>query len=76
MKSIVSSNISFAQNVPEKRDKMFIFITFLGCIGLVLLTAHLIVYIIDRRRRSISSTTTCQSIPEQCSMYENVNDIS
>lgn len=76
MKTIVSSNISFAQNVPEKRDKMFIFITFLGCIGLVLLTAHLIVYIIDRRRRSISSTTTCQSIPEQCSMYENINDIS
>lgn len=72
---------NFSSNIPvpifsENEDKIFIFITTLGCVGFVLLTAHLIVYIIDRRRRSISVTTTCKNIPEQSLMYENINDVS
>lgn len=69
IKTNVSSRISFVRKFSEKRNKIFIFITTLGCIGLVLLTAHLIVYIIDRRRRSISVTTTYVSIQEQGQMY-------
>lgn len=76
MKTNVSSRISSVRKCSENRDKIFIFITTLGCIGLVLLTAHLIVYIVDRRRRSLSLTTTCVSIQEQGPMYENINDVS
>lgn len=74
-KTNFSSNISVPK-LSENGNKIFIFITALGCIGFVLLTVHLIVYIIDRRRRSISVTTTCENIPEQCSIYENINDVS
>lgn len=76
METNVSSRISFVRTFSENRDKIFIFITTLGCIGLILLTAHLIVYIIDRRRRSLLVTTTCVSIQEQGPMYENINDVS
>lgn len=74
IKKKISSNIS--PNISENRDTIFIFIATLGGIGFVLLTAHLMVYIIDRRRRSISVTSTCESVPEQGSLYENINSVS
>lgn len=75
MKTNFSSNMSVPK-LLENGNKIFIFMTTLGSIGFVLLTIHLIVYIIDKRRRSISVTSTCENIPEQCSMYENMNDVS
>lgn len=72
MKTNFSLNISVPKS-SDKGNKIFIFMTTLGCIGFVLLTIHLIVYIIEKRRRSISVTSTCESIPEQCSVYENIN---
>lgn len=39
--------------LSKNNDRIFIFLSTFGCIGIVLLTAHLIGYIVHRRRQAV-----------------------
>lgn len=72
----INISLNIAPNLLGKNDRIFIFLSTFGCIGIVLLIAHLIVYIIHRRQQAVSMTIVCENHQDRGLIYDNINDVS